>query len=217
MDKKLLTAALFHNLRILKSITPQDTYLEHYKIHIANSGDEFFDLYSLSWEFGSKNNPKKIMEIGVRTGLSICQLLSSCFDFEDKRVVLFDRFDDGLCCPDLVRKHLKHLGIPTDFLEFYIGDSAETVPKFKETNEDKFDWVLVDGAHDPVCCKIDLDNVKDMVAKGGLIVFDDIASTVKKYGFNLRPAWNDFKEENYDNFIWHEDHIGKGTAWGIKR
>ena len=222
MDKVILEAAVFNNLRLLNRCTPQDTYVLNYKWHLEEcrkKGIEFFDLYCLGWWWGSTRNPKKILDIGVRTGTSLCQLLSACSDYEDKRVVQFDVFNDGLSCPELVKKHLNYLGIPTEFIEkieFHTGDSKETVPRFKETNVDLFDWVLVDGDHSNEGAKIDLNNVVDLVAPGGIIVFDDIASTVEKFGFNLRPTWNEFKEENYNNFMWYEDHAAKGTAWGIR-
>jgi len=216
MDNKILSVIVMNNLRILNQVTPSDLYYNHYKWYYKKYDGDFFDLYHLCWKIGATKNPKKIMEIGCRTGLSIAQLLSACFDYIDKKVVIFDRFDDGMCSPQLVLKHLEYLAIPSHFITFYTGDSTETVPEFKKTNTDLFDWILVDGGHTPEQLLIDLENVVDLVAPEGVIVVDDISATVDRVGFNLRPAWNEFKEKYFEKFQWFEDNTGKGTAWAIR-
>jgi predicted O-methyltransferase YrrM len=198
-------------------VTPQDTYIVNYRGHHNKWGDDFFDVYSLCWWWGAHYHPMKIMEIGSRTGLSLAQLLSSYQDFKGLRVVLFDIFTDGLGSPEIIKKHLSYLAIPTDFIEFYTGDSRETVPKFKEINKDKFDWILVDGGHSPEIANVDLNNVVDLVAKDGIIVFDDISATVESDGFDLKSTWEGFKRQHLEEFVWKEDPAGKGTAWGRKK
>ena len=100
--------------------------------------------------------------------------------------------------------------------EFYQGDSKETLPKFKETNTDKFDWILVDGAHDFGTASLDLENVVDLVAKNGVIVFDDISPTPDFLDNSMLPVWNEFKKRHFNEFKWHIDTFGKGTAWAKK-
>lgn len=215
MDKKTLTSTIFNNLRILNGVEPRDTYIENYKDHWKKWGDEFFDQYCLGFWWGSEYNPKNILEIGSRTGLSLCQLLSGCNDFEGKRVVCFDLWDDGLSNPELIRKYLSYLAIDIE-PEFIQGDSLITVPEFKKINTDKFDYILVDGGHDDATASIDLENVVDLVSKGGVLVFDDISATVESDGFNIKPTWERFKKNHFDEFKWSEDMAGKGTAWAIK-
>jgi predicted O-methyltransferase YrrM len=212
MDKKTLTSIIFHNLRILDKVEPNDTYVNNYRWHWDNWGDEFFDQYCLGFWWGSEYNPKNILEIGSRTGLSLCQLLSGCKDYDRKRVVCFDLWDDGLSCPDLIRKYLSHLNISVE-PEFIQGNSLETVPKFKETNTDKFDYILVDGGHSDEVASVDLENIVDLVAQGGVIVFDDIAATVESDGFNIKTTWENFKKRHFNEFKWNENLAGKGTAW----
>jgi len=214
--KKILTSIIFHNLRILNGVTPRDTYINNYLWHLEKEGDEFFDTYHLGFWWGSKHRPKKIMEIGPRSGLSLVQLLSSFIEFKDMRVVLFDTWHDGLCTPELIKKHLEHLSIPTNFVEFYTGDSKVTVPEFKESNQDKFDWILVDGSHDINDATIDLDNVVDLVAEGGVIVMDDIRPQPEE-GMDLQPVWENFKKKHFNEFEWYEDLHGKGVGWGQRK
>lgn len=216
MNKKILASIIFHNLRILKKVEPKDLYLENYLWHWEKWGDEFFDQYSLGFFWGSEYNPKNILEIGSRTGLSLCQLLSGCKNYNEKRVVLFDLWDDGLSCPELIKKYLAHLNIPVE-PEFYQGDSRITVPEFKKTNNDKFDYVLVDGGHSDETASVDLENVVDLVAKDGVLVFDDISATLASDGFDLKPTWERFKKKHFNEFKWREDLAGKGTAWCQKK
>ncbi|MHA1329622.1 MAG: class I SAM-dependent methyltransferase [Candidatus Hodarchaeales archaeon] len=213
--KKVLTGVIFHNLRILHAVTPEDTYIDNYKWHWDKWGDEFFDLYHLCFWYGLNYHPKRIIEIGARTGLSLAQLLSAYLDFDGMRVVIFDRFDDGLSSPELVKKHLNHLGIPTNFLEFHVGDSNVTVPEFKESNKDKFDWILVDGSHQEPYVSNDLENVKDLVVEGGLIVVDDINSRPEDK-IQVKEAWKKFKKKYKEYFEFHEELHGKGVGWAIK-
>ena len=215
MYKKTLTSVIFHNLRILDKVCPEDTYIANYKWHWDKWGDEFFDQYCLGFWWGSEHNPKNILEIGSRTGLSLCQLLSGCKNYEGKRVVCFDLWDDGLSNPELIKKYLNHLAIPI-VPECYQGDSRITVPEFKKTNKDKFDYILVDGGHSDETASVDLENVVDMVSKGGVIVFDDISATIESDGFDLKPTWERFKEKHLAEFNWQEDKAAKGTAWAIK-
>ena len=211
MDKKLLTSIIFHNLRILHGVTPRDTYIENYKAHRDREGDNFFDIYSLAFWWGTYKQPRYILEIGTRSGLSLIQLLSASTGTE--RICLFDLWNDGLCDEELVKKHLRYLNVPTYRLEFYKGDSHETVPKFIETNTDKFDWILVDGDHSPEGALKDLECAYQLVAKDGVIVFDDI---VEHDGVKLRDTWEAFKNKHFKEFSWNEDLHGKGTGWCIK-
>ena len=212
----MINSAVFNTLRILKKVNQGDTYLENYLGHYHRHKEKFFDHYHLAWIWGSKNNPKRIFEVGTRTGLSLCQLLSSLMDRENLRVVTCDLFNDGYVSVNLVLMYLKYLNLPTDCIEFLIGDSKETIPKFKTNHVDeKFDWVLVDGGHDRETAKADLANVWELVDKNGILVFDDISTNPGECG--LIDVWDEFKGCHPNEFTYFEDFNGKGTAWGIKK
>ena len=220
MDKELntvLTSIIFQNLKIINKCTPQDTYVLNYLNHWRKWGDNFYDLYHFCYQWGVNHKPSKILEIGTRTGTSLIQLLASYIEFPtEMRVVSFDRFDDGLSNPDLVRKHFELFSIPINIIEFYTGDSAETVPEFKKNNpNEKFDWVLVDGSHQEPCITIDLNNVVDIVTKDGVIVVDDINSQPEDT-IDVKEAWNKFKNKYAQLFSFHENLQGKGVGWGVK-
>lgn len=210
------TPVIFNTMRILKKINPGDTYLEAYLGHYQRHKENFFDHYHLAWIFGIEKQPKRIMEIGTRTGISLCQILSSLMDYEGLKVVSFDLFNDGYCSPEIVKMYLKYLNLPYQKVEFVIGDSKLSVPDYKRNNPDqKFDWVLVDGGHDRETARIDLENSWELVDKGGVIVFDDISTAPGECG--LIDVWDEFKNAHLAEFIYTENLNGKGTAWGIRQ
>jgi len=210
-------AVIFSVLRTLKKVNPGDLYYENYLGHLAKRKEKFFDIYHFSWSWVIKHNPQKILEIGTRTGLSLCQLLSAYINYDKiVKVASFDLFNDGFISPGLVKLNLKALNIPQkiiDMVEFVVGDSKTTVPKYIQDNAGiKFDYILVDGSHEVVDSKIDLENVRPLVEKGGVIVFDDIGPD----GMNLKPVWEEFKENHNDEFEWHDNYDGKGIGWAVK-
>lgn len=113
-----------------------------------------------------------------------------------------------------VRKNLKHFNIPTHQINFVSGDSKVTVPEyFRQNPGKKFEYVLVDGAHDEETALIDLQNVANYVAKGGFLVFDDIGPE----GYKLGKVWDSFKSQFAEEFDFYEVYHRKGVAWAIKK
>lgn len=201
---------IFNTLRILKRLVPGDTYLENYRWHQKKQGEKFFDFYHLAWWYGTFRQPKRILEIGTRTGISLCQILSSLENYEDMTVVSCDTFSDGFISPALVSRNLRALNIPAEIVHYMVGDSAVTIPKYKEDHPDeRFDWILVDGDHERKAARRDLDNVVDLVAFGGLLVMDDLS----KDGMDLLPVWEDFRNDHSEQFQFHTNLDGKGTGW----
>ena len=220
----MFTPVIFNTLRVLKRVNPGDTYLENYLDKYYRDPD-FFDQYHLAWVYGSLCKPTRILEIGTRTGLSLCQLLSSLISYEGVEAHCFDLFNDGFVSPKLVELNLKALNIPTNLVTFHVGDSAQTVPQFlsAQASPPLFDWVLVDGSHDKTAARIDLENVAPAVAPGGLLVFDDISTAPGECA--LIDVWEQFKHDySCDDtrpdglrFVFGEDMSGKGTGWAIRQ
>ena len=215
---KISNEVIFSILRTLKKFNPGDSYYENYLSHLNKRGDSFYDIYHFSWEFVIENHPKNILEIGTRTGISLAQLLSAYLDHTViEKIVCCDLFNDGYISPNLVKSYLDYLGIPQDTInkiEFLVGDSKQTIPKYKQEHPDiRFSYILVDGSHNKNDAKTDLDNVVSMVASNGVIVFDDIG----KDGMDLLDVWNNFKQQHLDEFTWTENLNGKGIATAVKK
>ena len=211
--KRIPNEVIFSTLRILKQANPGDLYYEAYLGHLAKRKETFFDIYHFAWAWAIEYKPKRILEIGVRTGLSICQLLSAYIKYDGiEKIVLCDVFNDGFTSPELVKANLQTLAIPNEVIskiEFLVGDSKIHIPTLLEQ---QFDYILVDGSHEVSDATIDLENVKPLIAQGGVIVFDDIDPD----GMSLAPVWHEFMNKYQSEFEWHEDYNGKGLGWAIK-
>jgi predicted O-methyltransferase YrrM len=208
---------IFSVLRILQRINPGDLYYNNYLYHLQKYKESFFDIYHLIWSIAIEYKPKTILEIGTRTGLSLCQLLSAYIDYSNiQTIISCDLFNDGFITPSLVKLNLKSLNIPQfiiDKIEFLVGDSRVLIPDYEKTHNIKFDYVLVDGSHEKVDARLDLENVRNMIAPKGFLLFDDIGPD----GMNLDDVWQEFKLCYKDEFEWFENYQGKGTAWAIKK
>lgn len=211
--KQIPNEVIFSVMRVLKKVNPGDLYYENYLWHYQKNGEKFFDIYHLAWAIAIEKKPKRILEIGTRTGISLCQLLSAYVDYKGiERIVSCDLFNDGYISPGLVKLNLKTLNIPQDVIdkiEFLIGDSKTLIPQLKE----KFDWVLVDGDHSELGARTDLENARTLVEQGGVLVFDDIAPD----GMSLLPIWEEFKNNHLEEFEWFQNLDGKGCGWAIKK
>jgi predicted O-methyltransferase YrrM len=188
----------------------------------------------INW-IGFKYKPKKILEIGTRTGGSLIHLLSSYDIYNDLEIYCFDYWQyppDESAIPCIYRfvpssikkmifkkyymkkieKNLNLFKIPIKNIYFISGDSKSTVPNFFKNNPKKqFDYILVDGGHDKLTASTDLENVVGHVASGGVILFDDLERE------NLLNVWNQFKEKHSDEFYFYDKIHRKGIGWGFKK
>ena len=169
---RLLSSLLMNTMRILKKLNPGDMYYEAYLGHLERGGENFFDVYMLMWFLGSAAAPKRILEIGTRTGISLCQLLSSYVNPRVvERIVCIDLFNDGYISPNLVKRNLAYLNLPFEKVEFFTESSLDVLPRLKET----FDYILVDGDHTKEVARQDLENSHQLLESGGFLLFDDIS------------------------------------------
>ena len=205
-------AAIFNTMRILKRLNKGDTYYENYMWHWEKRGSQFVDYYHLLWQIGSQLEINNILEIGCRTGISLCQLFSSMRSVVGKKIYLFDVFNDGYLSPELVKMNLKALNLPTENVEFKIGDSRETIPKFVMSTDLRFQYVLVDGCHERDVAIQDLNNIVPLLDQGGILFFDDLTED----GCNLFPVWQEFKKQHPEEFLFLENTDGKGIGIGVK-
>jgi len=130
-------------------------------------------------------------------------------------ITTIDLFDRPETSPDIVRRNLEHLGFDLNKLPpIYIltGPSQEIVPE--KIAPDLFDFILVDGAHyPPGLPRADLDNCGPLVAKGGVIVMDDLAPD----GMSLDAVWQAWKADQDENWEFYENYDGKGFGYAIRK
>ena len=214
-------AAIFNTMRILKAVNPGDAYYENY-LDMKRRYPDFFDTYFLLWKIGATRPPKRILEIGTRTGISLCQLLSSmsreALDRIEK-IVCVDPFDEWTS-PGLVRANLKHLNLNAvglhgeNTIRIETMKSEEYFAHADSEHKDQFDYILVDGDHSKEAAKKDLDAAHELLEKGGLIIFDDISTAPGECA--LLDVWQAFKSEHEGEYAFNESLKGKGVGVGIK-
>ena len=173
-SQNIIHSCIFNTLRILKQHNPEDQYLEAYKWHYEKQGNNFLDSYHLMWWIGANFAPKRILEIGCRTGVSICQLLSSYIDhsvIED--VTLVDVFaEQG--SPQSVMGNIQLLNLPHEKVNIIKGSSLDVMHdliKGASSVRDFYNYILVDGCHDKDYARMDLQNAAVLIAPSGFIFF----------------------------------------------
>lgn len=84
-----------NNYRILRKVDPNDHYWEIIdKLDSFKRNGIFLETDMVINWIGKKFQPKKIMEIGTRTGGSLISLLSNYSSFENVEVVSFDLWEE---------------------------------------------------------------------------------------------------------------------------
>ena len=216
---RMFTPAIFALMRALKTKNPGDTYYECYLGHLEANGANFFDQYNVAMWYGAHVAPRRVLEIGTRTGISLSMLLAGYFDLSKlERVVTVDPYLDGYSNPGIVQMNLKHLGLFSDKIQIVKGRSQDVMFRLVQEGH-KFDYILIDGDHSVEGAKQDLTFAFELLDKGGVIVFDDISAA----GCNLIGVWDWFKEtfahktERGFQLEFHQNMSGKGTAWAIAR
>jgi len=251
------TPFVLNNIRLLRKLDPNDHYWSLFTDtgRLTMNGVFIETAMVVSW-IGGVFKPKRILEIGTRTGGSLIALLSNYQDFRNIEVVSFDLWREYVSTTFIskkitslksknqserdivgnvnisekklnpffslirnlsinkVRRNLDYFNIPASIITFISGDSKKTVPAYFEKHpEKKFDYILVDGAHDKETAFIDLQNIADHVAEKGIIVFDDISDL----SYNLMDVWTRFKELQKDKFDFIEIDCRKGIGLAFKK
>lgn len=155
-------------------------------------------------------NIKNVLEIGFNNGSSSELFLSNGIEF----VLSFDIGEY-----DYVNKYKKKIDIKyPNKHELIIGNSVETIPKYIENSEKKFDLIFIDGGHEYIIAKSDLINCKKLAHESSIVILDD---TVKDYQsvqtWNIGPnmVWREALFKNFITELGSEDYDnGRGQSWG---
>jgi predicted O-methyltransferase YrrM len=143
------------------------------------------DLF-VSW-LAENAPPRRVLEIGCRTGRSLSVLLDAHPNPGDCAVVLIDPFIE-MGSPDSVVANLRKLGVATTPLVL-VGRSDRLLRELPDSAPDaRFDYILVDGSHRKEDALADLKSVAPLVAPGGCVVFDDLGPG----GYDLLTVWEEW-------------------------
>jgi predicted O-methyltransferase YrrM len=151
------------------------------------------------------------MEIGFNAGHSADNFLSSN---NNLKLVSFD-----------LGGH-KYVTVAKEFIDstypgrhtLILGDSKKTVPEYAANSTNKFDFIFIDGGHDYLTAKSDVENCFKLAHENTIVVLDDTIFT--KYwsvSFTKGPTkvWLENVKNNKLNEIGKKDYCrGRGMAWG---
>ena len=190
---------------------------EDYRKSIA-AGAGWFDTPTfLNW-FARNFAPQNYLEIGVRRGRSMSQVLSqspatNAYGFDLWIADYGSIPEKGILTtnpgPEFVSSELRRLGV-TKEPTFIAGSSHDTLRPFlaNPLNPQQFDLMLVDGDHSDAGARRDLEVAFAHVAPGGAIVFDDTRNSAHP---GLQSVWDEFKNLRPE-FLFIEDAHRTGTA-----
>ena len=138
--------------------------------------------------------PKTILEIGVYNGKRAIEMIETAKIFNNEISYFgFDLFEDfykkkGILKNELsksplsVKKILSKLG-KFKKIKLIKGDTNKTLPLFVK-NKQKIDFVFIDGGHSLKTIENDWNNLKGIIGKKTIILFDDF------YEFSLKKNFN---------------------------
>ena len=129
-------------------------------------------------------NKSKICEIGVNAGHSLLLMVSNNPEAE---YLIFDLGGHAYTRPCV--QYIKDAFPNTKITEVY-GDSNITLKQYIDSNDfHTFDLIHVDGGHDTTTVENDFTNTKYMLARNGIVIFDD-------YNFeNIRNAIDNYVDK----------------------
>lgn len=188
----------------------------------AGNRETWFDtLTVLNW-WARAMQPRTYLEIGVRRGRSMAQVLS---ESPATHAYGFDLWlpgygsipEQGIVAenpgPEFVADELARIGAaaPAGLTR---GNSHDVVPAFFDdaTSPQEIDLLLVDGDHTDDGARKDLAIAFERVAPGGAIIFDDLVHPSHP---GLRGVWEEFKQQHPD-WLFVEDEARSGTGVAVR-
>lgn len=147
--------------------------------------------------------PKVILEIGVHLGHSLKAWQDA---FEPKRMIGIDTESNAVIEAYINTHELK--------CNFLIADSHDplTLGAVKVyLDEDKVDFLFIDGDHMYDGVKLDFEMYKPLVRKGGIIAFDDM-DLFDNEGVEVYKFWDEIKD-SYKSDSYHADSNGIGVIY----
>lgn len=147
---------------------------------------------------------KRYLEIGVWEGASLFWV------FENKRpeyAIGIDPYDQdkvrsykvnqakGQMVHDLWREHFPRVsgGLVRE-------PSREALPRYVQKHRASFDLIYIDGSHHGADVFFDAAMATELIRPGGLIIFDDFITNIKRNVYSLRVVVDAFVRATYDDY-----------------
>ena len=139
----------------------------------------FWNVHVALAFLAGKFQPKSYLEVGVRHGGSLVQVLDSPFL---KNVVAMDVWEGNFFSPkdsnplNTLQNHIqsfqdkKGIKVPIEYIK---GNSHIELKKLIEDKR-TFDLILIDGDHSLIGARKDLEEAFQLLSEKGVVVFDDV-------------------------------------------
>lgn len=159
------------------------------------------------------NKPNiNVMEIGFNAGHSAEVFL------ENNKSLTLTSFDLGGHNYVMTAKKYIDATYPNRH-NLILGDSRTTIPIYSKNNKDiKFDIIFIDGGHDYVIAKADMENCFHLAHKDTIVILDDTIFTQgwqKDYTIGPTRSWIEHLQQNKIVELNRKDYCnGRGMSWG---
>lgn len=192
-------------LSVLESLEP-DSYSVYVSAYLREGREKFgsdwsyLDVLNVLVACSELIRPRTYLEIGVRRGRSIAMVASvtpktDLYGFDIWAANYAGMENPG---PEFVKSELLKIGASCR-IEFVNGNSHETLPDFFAKHPElKLDLVTVDGDHSDEGAREDLLSVLPKIARGGAVVFDDVAHPLHP---NLFQVWSNALQDCGIRFV----------------
>jgi len=175
--------------------------------HIMHNPEELseFIYFLKNYEKKKKRKIKSYLEIGYSSG-KVNTILNKFFNFE--RITAVDNFMSDMSSTDLLAN------LRRKNLTLICGNSNDKKTLEIVKNSKSYDLIFIDGSHEYVDAKNDLNNFYNMLSDFGVLAVHDIHSN--EYP-GVNKAWKEFKEKRNFEFkeISHKKYFfncGMGLA-----
>lgn len=182
----------------------------HYAFE-GNCSEVQGQLYDLK-KITENVNIKNIFEIGFNAGHSADLFLSN------NKNIMLTSFDLGNHNYVSTAKEYVDLTYPGRHL-LILGDSAVTIPQYINTQPAiKYDVIFIDGGHDYLVAKSDVENCSKLAHKDTIVILDDTMFTKggeASWTAGPTQVWTEYINQNKIIEIDHKDYCpGRGMSWG---
>jgi predicted O-methyltransferase YrrM len=159
------------------------------------------------------NKPNiNVMEIGFNAGHSAEVFL------QNNKCLTLTSFDLGRHNYVMTAKEYIDATYPNRH-NLILGDSRTTIPIYSKNNKDiKFDIIFIDGGHNYVIAKADMENCFHLAHKDTIVILDDTIFTQgweTDYTIGPTRTWIEHLQQNKIVELNRKDYChGRGMSWG---
>ena len=159
--------------------------------------------------YASKLNRKiQILEVGTYTGISLINIVKLIPNSQALGIDKWSNYNDAYYTESNLFEHIESLEVEKSFYKNILvenlndrifgikGDSKEILLNMVIQNEQKFDFIYIDGSHKCMDCYLDMFLSWRLLNKGGIFIVDDYKYNIEDKIRSPFESVNQFLSEN---------------------